>query len=182
LAGAGLVHPHFQIVAQDRPSRYFGEMLKKTKDYFRKKGSPFFPDLLREEERIGERYIGKTGQVHWLSAFAPLGVMEIMALWEGADDFLTFPEMLLRDFAQGLVRVLNFLGSKNIYSLNMAVYLLLDRQAHFAPLAKIIPRIELPPMKVSEINFFERLHHEILTFYPPEKVAAELRSFFNETS
>ena len=81
-----------------------------------------------------------------------------------------------------MVRVLQFFGSKNIYSLNMALYLLLENQDHFPLLAKIIPRIELPPLNVSEINYFERLHHEILTFYPPEDVAAEIRNFFDETS
>lgn len=178
LAGAGQIHPHFQIVAQDHPTRYMEEMLKKTKSYFRQTKSPFFNDLLNLEKLKGERYIGRFGKVHWLSAFAPLGVMEIMALWEGADHFLFVPDVRLNEFSQGLVRVLRYFGSKNITSLNMAVYLLLDPQDHFSTLAKIIPRIELPPLKVSEINYFERLHHELLTFYPPEDVAAELRSFF----
>jgi UDPglucose--hexose-1-phosphate uridylyltransferase len=180
LSGAGLIHPHFQLVAQNRPTRYEGEMLKKTKAYFMKNNRPFFSDLLRQEKRTGDRYIGRSGQVHWLTAFAPLGVMEIMALWEKGKTILTLPENLLRDFAEGLVRVLNFLGSKNIYSLNMAIYLLLEKQNTFPILAKIIPRIELPPLRVSEINYFERLHHEILTFYPPEEVAAEMRDFFRK--
>ncbi len=179
LSGAGLIHPHFQLIAGNRPTRYEGEILKKTKGYFRKNNSPFFSDLLRQEKRTGERYIGRSGRVHWLTAFAPLGVMEIMALWEKGGTMLTLPENLLSDFAEGLVRVLNFLGSKNISSLNMTIYLLLEKQAHFPILAKIIPRIELPPLKVSEINYFERLHHEILTFCPPEEVAAEMRDFFS---
>ncbi|MBA4393381.1 MAG: hypothetical protein C0407_07495 [Desulfobacca sp.] len=177
LSGAGLIHPHFQLIAQNHPTRYEGEILKKTKTYFRKNGRPFFSDLLQQEKRTGDRYIGRSGKVHWLTAFAPLGVMEIMALWEKGDTILTLPENLLRDFAEGLVRVLNFLGSKNIFSLNMAIYSLLEKQDHFPILAKIIPRIELPPLRVSEINYFERLHHEILTFYPPEEVAAEMRDF-----
>jgi UDPglucose--hexose-1-phosphate uridylyltransferase len=180
LSGAGLVHPHFQLIVQNRPTRYEGEIIKKTKTYFRKNHTPFFSDLLFQEEKAGDRYIGRSGQVHWLSAFAPLGVMEIMALWEKSEPFLTLPGTLLRDFAEGLVRVLNFLGSKNIYSLNMAIYLLLEKQDYFPMLAKIIPRIELPPLKVSEINYFERLHHEILTFFPPEEVAAEMRDFFKK--
>jgi UDPglucose--hexose-1-phosphate uridylyltransferase len=181
LSGAGQIHPHFQLVAQDRPTRYMGEMLKKTKSHFQRHKRPFFSDLLDQEETEGERYIGHTGTVHWLSAFAPLGIIEIMALWEGANDFLTIPENALKDFSQGLVRVLRFFGSKNIYSLNMALYLLLEKQDHFPLLVKIIPRIELPPLNVSEINYFERLHHEIFTFYPPEDVAAEIRNFFDET-
>ena len=181
LSGAGLIHPHFQLVAQDRPTRYMGEMLKKTKNHFQRHKRPFFYDLLHQEKMEGERYIGHTGMVHWLSAFAPLGIIEIMALWEGANDFLTIPENGLKDFSQGLVQVLRFFGSKNIYSLNMALYLVLEKQDHFPLLAKIIPRIELPPLNVSEINYFERLHHEILSFYPPEDVAAEIRNFLDET-
>jgi UDPglucose--hexose-1-phosphate uridylyltransferase len=181
LSGAGLIHPHFQLVAQTRPTRYMGEMLKKTKGHFQRHKRPFFSDLLQQEKTAGERYIGQTGTVHWLSAFAPLGIMEIMALWEGANDFLTLPEKGLNDFSRGLVRVLRFLGGKNIYSLNMALYLLLEEQDHFPLLAKIIPRIDLPPLSISEINYFERLHHEIFTFYPPEDVAAETKPFFDET-
>jgi galactose-1-phosphate uridylyltransferase len=176
-AGAGLIHPHFQLMAQDRPTRYLGEMMARTKRYFRAQGTPLLADLFRQEKQSGERYIGQTGKVHWLSAFAPLGVMEIMAIWEGARDFSTFSEALLRDFAEGLVRVLNYLGSINIYSLNMAIFICLTEQDHFLPVAKIIPRIELPPLKVSEINYFERLHHESVTFYPPEQVAEEMHSF-----
>ena len=178
LAGAGLIHPHFQVMAQDRPTRYLGDILKNTKNYFNKNGKPFFSDLLRQEKKTGERFIGNTGDVHWLSAFAPLGVLEIMALWEGVDHFLTISEDHLKDFAEGLIKVLAFLGSKNIYSLNMTLYLSLEPQNHFSLLAKILPRIEIPPLMISEINYFERLHHEIFTFYPPEDVAAEARNFF----
>jgi galactose-1-phosphate uridylyltransferase len=179
LSGAGLIHPHFQLIAQRRPTRYTGEILKKTKTYFKHNHRPFFSDFLEQEKRTGDRYIGRSGQVHWLSAFAPLGVMEIMALWEKDWSLLTLPEQMIGDFAEGLVRVLNFLGSKNIYSLNMTIFFLLEKQDYFPLLAKIIPRIELPPLKVSEINYFERLHHEILTFYPPEEVAAEIRNVFD---
>jgi len=178
LAGAGLIHPHFQVMAQDRPTRYLGDLLKKTKSYFKKNGNPFLSDLLHQEKRTGKRYIGNSGKVHWLSAFAPMGIIEIMALWEGADHFLTISEGLLGDFAEGLIKVLGYLGSKNIYSLNMALYLFLEKQDHFSMLAKIIPRIEVPPLMVSEINYFERLHHELFTFFPPEDLAAEVRNFF----
>jgi Galactose-1-phosphate uridylyltransferase len=169
-------------MAQDRPTRYLGDILKNTKNYFKKNGAPFFSDLLRQEKKTGERYIGNTGDVHWLSAFAPLGVLEIMALWEGVDHFLTISEGLLNNFSEGLIKVLAFLGSKNIFSLNMTLYLSLEKQNHFSLLAKILPRIEIPPLMISEINYFERLHHELFTFYPPEDVAAEARNFFRKNS
>jgi galactose-1-phosphate uridylyltransferase len=180
LSGAGLIHPHFQLLAQSQPTRYEGEILNKTKSYFKKTGRPFFPDLLTQEKRISKRYIGRSGQVHWLSAFAPLGVMEIIGLWEKNRSFLTLKEKNLQELAEGLIRIFNYLAGKNIFSLNMAVYFLFKKQDYFPTLVKIIPRIELPPLKVSEINYFERLHHEVLTFFPPEEVAAEMRPFFKQ--
>jgi galactose-1-phosphate uridylyltransferase len=177
LSGAGLIHPHFQLLAQNRPTRYEGEIHHKTKRYFQKFGRPFFFDLLKQEQKKEERYIGCSGRVHWLSAFAPLGVMEIMGVREKSRSFLTLSEKSLREFAAGLIRVFGYLASKNISSLNMAIYFSLEKQDYFPPLVKIIPRIELPPLKVSEINYFERLHHEILTFYPPEEVAKEMQPF-----
>jgi hypothetical protein len=107
-----------------------------------------------------------------------MGVMEIQAVWEGAENFLEIPEALFRDFSSGLCRVLKYMGSKNIYSLNLAVYGEFEDQASFTTFTKVIPRIDLPPLKISEINYFERLHHEMLSFYLPEEICAEIRTFF----
>jgi hypothetical protein len=37
--------------------------------------------------------------------------------------------------------------------------------------------MSFPPLETSEINYFERLHGEMLTTMPPEEVCGELRDF-----
>jgi galactose-1-phosphate uridylyltransferase len=40
---------------------------------------------------------------------------------------------------------------------------------------RLVSRVDMPPMGVDEINYFEKLHDEMITFLPPEELAERLR-------
>src|SRR4030042_3322120 len=73
-SGAGLFHPHIQVVIEDVPTTSHQKVLEGISRY-QKEGKPsFWQDYLLEEIKRGERYIGPRGDVHFLTAFSPRGI------------------------------------------------------------------------------------------------------------
>jgi hypothetical protein len=48
----------------------------------------------------------------------------------------------------------------------------------FTPHLRICPRVSLPPLGTSEINYMRMLHNETLTTMKPEEVCKEVKPFF----
>jgi len=179
LSGAGLIHPHLQVLATDKPTRYYNKLVQAANVHNGNRPSALFLELLETEEHAGERYVGRTGAVHWLSAFAPTGMYDVWGVYPEGPSFTGMDESVYHDFADGLCRVLRFFGSKNIQSYNLALYTC--SKAEKTPtfhLIRVVPRVNLPGFDVSDINYFERLHDESLTFFIPEEAAGEMREFF----
>ncbi len=176
LAGAGQVHPHFQAVALERPTRLQREMIDGLGHYRDRYDRPFWPDLIAREKEIGQRFIIQTGPVTWLSPFAPQGVYDLMALVEpeGRTDRLS-PEAV-EALSASLSQVLACLHDQNIPALNLALHLI--PAPDFWPQLRILPRLTIPPVDISDINYFQRLHDEALTFLPPERAADQVRQWF----
>ncbi|MBI4777041.1 MAG: hypothetical protein HY788_23150 [Deltaproteobacteria bacterium] len=179
LSGAGLIHPHLQVLATDKPTRYHEKLIRAADARDGNRPSALFLELLETEEHAGERYVGRTGAVHWLSAFAPTGMYDVWGLYPEGPSFIEMDQSVYHDFADGLCRVLRFFGSKYIQSYNLALYTCskTERTPTFH-LARVVPRVNLPGFDVSDINYFERLHDESLTFFTPEEAAKEMRGFF----
>ena len=74
---------------------------------------------------------------------------------------------------------MKFLDSQGLFSFNMAIYSGLGED-HFWTNAKIIPRVLLPPMDTSDINYFNMLHNEVLTIFEPEQICGQAKEFFKE--
>ena len=121
LAGGGLLHPHFQTVIGENPSRFISTILTKARSYREATGRNLWNDLIAYEKEMDERYIASTGNIDWIASFAPHGMA-------GEICFV-------------------FKGKKSIFDL-------------------------------SDVNYFEKLHNEIICPFVPEEVSGELRSMF----
>jgi galactose-1-phosphate uridylyltransferase len=178
LSGGSIVHPHLQVIAGDVPTNYLRETLAASQDYLREKGSVFWADLLRAEQQRGERYVGATGGIHWLTSFVPKGYMDILALFPQGRSLEELTAQDLADFARGLLAVFAYLDSKDLWSFNLALYPAPAGEASFWTHARIVPRFTFSPVNTSDIRYTEVLHDEVVTTLKPEEVCAELRGMF----
>jgi galactose-1-phosphate uridylyltransferase len=182
LAGGSIIHPHIQIIAGDIPTNYQRAVELKTGEYKERVGSRFFHDLVSEEKKRGERFIAAVDGISWLSAFAPMGITEFIAVFDTYSPLIAMDGASFVAFSEKLVRIFSYLAQMNFMSFNLAVYSAPpDTKKDDAPYpthARIIPRTQLPPLGASDINYFEMLHHEVLTIIKPEDAAAAVRDSF----
>ena len=178
-AGAGLYHPHLQVVVEDAPTTSHRRVLEALRAYRERTGSFFWEDFLEEEKGRGERYVGSRGNVHFLTAFSPGGSWgEVLALFAGRPTVggLTIDDWT--DFSEGLTAMLRYLKSKALDGFNLAVYSADEGQNRSWVYARLCPRTTFPPWGTSDVNYFEKLHGEVFCLISPEKMCEELKPFF----
>ncbi|MBN2100176.1 MAG: hypothetical protein JW753_11335, partial [Dehalococcoidia bacterium] len=83
-SAASVVHPHVQVLADFRPTSYQKTLLEAGREYHDRTGQGFWKDLLDEERRRGERYIGENESVAALASFAPQGNREVLIIFKEA--------------------------------------------------------------------------------------------------
>lgn len=179
-AGGSILHPHMQLIAGDIPTHYQREHAGRCHEYQEAHGTGYFGDLLDRERLLKERFISRTGEIGWLSSFAPLGITEFLAVFEGGGPITGIGDSVLGTFALGMSAVLKYLASLNFASFNMALYSAPTDDPAFPTHARIVPRTLLPPVGASDVNYFELLHHEVLTIIRPEESARGAARYFEE--
>ncbi len=182
LAGGSILHPHIQLIAGDIPTNYQREWSHLCRTYRADKKSDYFDDLIREEEKRDERFIIRSGGIVWLSSFAPMGITEFFSIFEDGASIIETSEEALEHFALGLTAVLKYLASMNFMSFNMSIYGAAPADRSVKTHARIVPRTLLPPVGASDVNYFEMLHHEVLTIIKPEESARGAKAFFDGLS
>jgi UDPglucose--hexose-1-phosphate uridylyltransferase len=179
-AGAGIIHPHFQLAAGKTPTRYQDALRRKAKAYARKNpGSDLAAAYLEHERKQKERWLGKLGPAGWAATFAPRAIYDIVALVPGNKGLCDLKPAQVDKLAQGVTAVLAYFQDKGVSSFNMALHTPLKAEAGMPLMLRLVSRIEIPPLGVDEINYFEKLHDEMLTFVRPERVAKELGHYWS---
>ena len=177
-AGAGLFHPHLQVVIEDAPTASHKEVLEGISRYEKKGKSCFWQDYLLEEIKRGERYIGHQGDVHFLTAFSPRGMFgEILILFS---DRSTIDEVDREDwthFSQGLINVFQYLKS-HVVSFNLSLFSGNVKGTRSWVYGRLCPRMIIPPWNVNDVNYFEKLHDEVMCGISPEEFCKDLKVFF----
>jgi len=177
-AGAGLFHPHLQVVIEDVPTTSHKKVLEGISRYQKDGKLSFWQDYLLEEIKRGERYIGHQGNVHFLTAFSPRGIFgEIFILFS---DRSTIDEVNTEDwthFSQGLISVFQYLKS-HIVSFNLSLFSGNVQGIRSWVYGRLCPRMIIPPWNISDINYFEKLHDEVMCVVSPEEFCENLKPFF----
>jgi len=178
-SGGSLVHPHLHLIADKDPSDHHGLLLKRGKRFWKKFKVNYWEDLINEEKKREERFLGETGKVCWLLYFAPRGMMfDVMSIFVEKLSLLELSPSDFLDFARGLKRVFLYLKEKNLVSFNLTIYSGLKEKGYFWTHARIIPRFTIPPVDTSDVSFIGLLHGEPLSLMKPEDVCQEMRAFF----
>ncbi len=179
-SGGSLVHPHLQANAGYYPTNYQKQLLEASRKYRRKQGTNYWSDLLEQERRTGERYIGRLGATHWLTSFVPKGrLSDILVLFPGRASILELTEDDLRDFAAGLIKVFGYLDELNLISFNMSTYSGFD-DGHFWAQARVTPRglLLYSPIETSDQFYYQILQDENICILPPEVACERLKKRF----
>ena len=158
-SGGSLFHPHLQGAAGPFPTT-FQRLLADLP-------AERFADYLATERRAGARWLGSTGRVDWLAAFAPAGPAELRALAAGAS-LATLDEELTAELGRGISAALGLYAALGLESFNLAVYGL---PPGHPLLVRLVGRQNPRPWYRSDVMYLERLHWETAVDLTPEEVA-----------
>ncbi|MEM2878733.1 MAG: hypothetical protein QXG10_04230 [Candidatus Hadarchaeales archaeon] len=178
-AASSIIHPHVQILAEPLPSPYLENLLKRSMEYRKRHGSNYWMDLVRLEEEKGERYIGRTGRVHWLAGYAPRASREVIGIAEGASSLDQLGDGL-KDLCDGLSALLRGYHDMGVRSMNFTTFSGPsdeDLSEYYWLNARIISRPAPAPFHISDCGFMERLQLEPVIEAMPEDVAVTMRDY-----
>ena len=121
-SAASMVHPHVQILVDVRPTPYQETLLESSREYHGRTGRSFWRDIVDEERRRGERYIGENESVAALASFAPQGNREVLIIFKSTSNLLDLRDEEIAGFADCVVRLLRAYKGMGVNSFNMSTF------------------------------------------------------------
>lgn len=175
-SGGSVLHPHIQVIVSDTATNYQSLVNEKVEAL----EGDYFTSLYETEKTLGERWIGEIGHVAWMHAYAPKGHNDFVAIFPEIFSIADIEEQDWMDFAEGLKAIFATLNEQGFASFNMALNVSIDAESKQAIHVRLIPRFTIGMLDTSDINFFQALHQEPLTYKMPEEVAAKARVHFHK--
>ncbi|MDD1701811.1 MAG: galactose-1-phosphate uridylyltransferase [Methanoregula sp.] len=170
-AGASIVHPHMQGIADRRPSWMTERYLSAGKEHRRKTGTSYW-EALREQERSSDRLLFED-EILWSAHAVPVGEREVRGILPvGRLDEL---ESYVDSLSEGIIRVLSLYRKLGTQAFNMAIYFSRDKTEEFSAFCSLISRINPNPLSTSDSAFMERLHNEPIILTLPEELGRYCR-------
>jgi galactose-1-phosphate uridylyltransferase len=180
-AGGGLIHPHVQTVIGENPTRFMSRIAAKARSYKEDAGSNLWRDLIAYERERDERYIASTGAIAWMVSFAPQGMAgEIRFFFDGKRSIFELEDDDFNELLTGFSRIFKYFDEKNFISFNMALFAALEEDDDLWVQGRLMPRFSMLPLGTSDINYFEKLHDEIICPSIPEELCKDLKALFRD--
>lgn len=178
-SAASIVHPHVQILVDQKPTPYVRELMEMGDRYYREKGRNYWRELVAEEENLGERYIGHQGSVTVLASYAPQGNREVLFIFESSN-LMDLDQGQVHDFAVCLEKILRGYKRMGVSSFNLTTFSgpVKEKLDYYTLHAKIISRPIFQPYYTNDTGFLERFHYEAVIEAKPEDVAKGLKLLF----
>jgi UDPglucose--hexose-1-phosphate uridylyltransferase len=176
-SGGSILHPHLQVAASDSPTNYQALINEKIKGFNSEKD--YFTDLYEKEKSLGERWIGEIGNAAWMHAYSPKGQNDFLAIFPEKYSLDDIEEQDWIHFAQGQQAVFAALADQGFVSFNMMLTVPTEANTKQSIHVRLIPRFTIGMMETSDINYFQALHQEPLTYKIPEEVAEKAREHFS---
>ncbi|MEW6441735.1 MAG: hypothetical protein AB1640_12440 [bacterium] len=179
-AGASIAHPHFQVVGGDIPFNVLENLLARGGEYRRKFFSCYWTDLVEKEKELGERYIGRTGTVDWLTSFSPAGTNEVLGILPSRRELLEMDEEDWLGLALGVSAVLKGYGSLGISTFNFGFLSgpLGSGDEAFRCQMRIISRQNVHENPRADDYFMQKILGNQLILNTPEFLATKFRAAF----
>jgi galactose-1-phosphate uridylyltransferase len=169
-SGSSLFHPHLQGIADSTPTTIQRQLSEVP--------AGRFEDYVETERRTGERFLGDTGRVQWMVAFAPIAPAELRAFVPTVASPAELDEDLVAELGHGLAVALHSYAELGYESFNLAMYGAPPGTRGYALNLRIACRSNLMPFYRSDSTFLERLHWEGAVDLAPEEVADRIRGRF----
>jgi galactose-1-phosphate uridylyltransferase len=177
-AGGSLLHPHLQVHADRVPSNHHRFLEHRADEYRRQTSRLLFSDYLAHEREDGSRFIGRTGDWQWLSAFAPEGFFEIWGILPEVGSLGdTSPEQW-NDLARGVVNTQKFYRSLSRNGYNLGLLSVEDGSTSLELRVVLVVRSNYAPWVRSDHTGFEVMLGDMATFTAPEDTARRARAFW----
>jgi UDPglucose--hexose-1-phosphate uridylyltransferase len=180
LSGGSILHPHIQVMLSDSPSNY-QRMVEEKALYFKKDtGKEYYTALFETEKTLDERWIGEVGDIAWVHAYAPKSHNDFIAVFSKSYTIDDVKEQDWIDFSKGLRTIFSTLDEQGFASFNLMLHISSNPKSKQPIHVRLIPRLTLGLLNTSDINFFQALHQEPLSFKLPEEIAVVARKHFEK--
>ncbi|MFW6011445.1 MAG: hypothetical protein ACOC8R_00015 [Desulfosalsimonas sp.] len=178
-AGSSQVHPHFQVYATQEPGNFLQAMLFAGKKYMQENGRTYWEDYIKAETEAGQRLITHGKNSVWLTDFVPLSALaDIVGIFPERQTLFDLSNAELREAAQMLNTVTDYLGRQGVYSLNMGWMPACEGEKHHWLQLRISPRLYLAPhVWCTETPSLVYQYQESFMIWAPEDTAKELGEF-----
>jgi galactose-1-phosphate uridylyltransferase len=176
-AGSTIIHPHLQIFASSTAPNLMRQELDASRQYLGSHGSCYWEDITAAEMKIGERYLGKIGRTHWMTAFAPMGVAgDVLAVLEDVRCTLDLNDQDIQDIATGLANVMAEYDKMGIYSFNMNFFTGTRADDHFRFHLLFSPRTFFSQkLGTPDVGALRNLFNETVCMAFPEEIREMLK-------
>ncbi|MGC9194327.1 MAG: hypothetical protein ACP5IL_02600 [Syntrophobacteraceae bacterium] len=179
-AGSSIMHPHLQIIGSPLPSSHLRVLLENSLAYHRENGSCYFTDLVETERQSGQRWLGEIAHSGWFTAFSPLGVNEVNAVWPNSSNFLQWEDSDVQTLAEGLSRTLAAYHGLKFSTFNFSCFSgpLGKDLPEFRSFLRLINRQNMHPHYRTDDFYLQKLLKDEIIVYPPEQLASLIRENF----
>lgn len=177
-SGGTQIHPHFQLFATDTPGNTLEREAVAAADYYARERRNYWDDLLREEERLGERFIARGQHCAWLASFISQSMLaDTLIVFPGKRTLSDLPGEALDELSLGLTQALAAFAAQGIYSFNLATFPATPGRDDAWLRLRLSPRLYLVPrLWAPDTSTLQHLYGEHYMVQSPEESAAQLRS------
>ena len=179
-AGGSAVHPHLQIVGSSFPTTHHRLLLEKSLAYYSANGSCYWLDLIETERQTGQRWLGEIGESRWLTAFSPMGVNEVNAVWPKASNFLEWDDNDIQALAEGIRRALLTYHDLKFSTFNYSCFSghLGQPDPAFRCFLRLVNRQNINLHYRTDDYFLQKLLENEIIIYRPEHLASLIKERF----
>ncbi len=120
--GSSVPHAHLQVHARSVPYSGLARARALAAAFRAREGEGFFDALLEAERAGGGRWIGRTGAVEWLAAFAPPHQRELWGVLPGVGSVADASDADADAFAEGILRVVSSYEASGAHAFTLAFH------------------------------------------------------------
>jgi len=176
-SGGTQIHPHFQLFATDTPGNAVEAEAEAARRYFEREGHVYWDDLVREEERLGERFVARGRHSAWLTSFVSQSMLaDTLVVFPDVRTLAELPSAALDELSLGLTQALAAYAAQGVYSFNLAAFPAAPGRDEAWLRLRLSPRLYLVPrLWGTDTSALQHLYDEHFMVQAPEEAAAQLR-------
>ena len=181
-AGSSLIHSHIQVFASAHAPNLMRMELESAKKYREANSANFWDDYVALEQRVGERFLGRTGNTAWLLAYAPIGVAgDLVGVVEGKRSTLELTDADLLDMGEGLCRAMRAYDEMGVWGFNVNLFTgAAVGEEHARVHIVFSPRTFFnQALGASDVGALRNLYNETICMAFPEEIRDKLAPFFD---